>query len=119
MRRNCCVCHVKLFTLSQYLIFIWWISLEKREYFNLNHSYSLGCLPYSIHPHYTYRSSLPFQLSDLLSLFILLPSLMLQPFGRVNFLLLTTLGKTRNLPEILRSCFLLQQWCLTYSYLWV
>ena len=53
---------------SQYLINILWISLEKRECFNLNHSW--GCLHYSIHHHLTSRLRWSFQLADLLSLFI-------------------------------------------------
>ena len=48
LHRNCRVCHVhvKLFTKLLFL----WISLKKRECFNLNHS--LGCLRYSIRHHY-------------------------------------------------------------------
>ena len=46
---------------------ILWISLEKGECLNENHS--LGCLTYYIHRHWTSRFSLSFQLADLLSLF--------------------------------------------------
>ena len=42
--------------------------MKKGECFNLNHT--LGCLPYSIPDYSTSRSSLSFQLADLLSLLI-------------------------------------------------
>ena len=54
------------------LIIILWFSLEKGECFDFSHS--LGCQPYSI-GHYTSKSSLSFQLADLLSLLIMFEKL--------------------------------------------
>ena len=111
MHRSCCVCHAKLFikSVSDHFSVDF---LGKGECFNLNHT--LGCLPFSIHHNLTSRSSLSFHLSDLLSLFIILPPLMLAALWECNVLLLMTLGKTRNLPKILeRSRLLLLQGGLT------
>ena len=53
------------FTIVSYLIIILWITLEKGECFDFNHS--LGCVYPTL---YTSRLSLSFQLADLLSLLI-------------------------------------------------
>ena len=59
VHRNCCICYVNLFIKSV------------SDYYSVD--FLLGCLPYSIHLHYTSWSSISFQLADLLSLFTLLP----------------------------------------------
>ena len=65
MHRNCCTLCKSNY--KDCLIIVLWISLKKGVCFNLNHS--LGFLPYSVDHQWTCRSSLIFQLAELLSLF--------------------------------------------------
>ena len=87
------VSFVKIILKVRFLITALSISLKKGKWSHFNHP--LGNSPYFINQNQTSRSSLSFQLVDLLSLFIFVPC-----FNAANSLEckldLMTLGKTRN-----------------------